>query len=101
MEIALILLLAFTLSGGINPPGVADYSVKPISVDGEIVCCEVKLYNSKDIGGLELEFEKTDGNYKIKLKERAVDSSTPSAARGEANAAVINGVAPLVKGVVK
>jgi hypothetical protein len=93
---ALIFLTAISIAGcagtpfggdGENPVGVADYTVKPfVDGNGEAQCCEVTVYNSKNIGELDLTIKHgADGSIEANLKEKSVDAVGPMNAMAEQN----------------
>ncbi len=77
----LLILGIFTLQSCAMIAGRADYTVSPIVLDnGKIICCEVKVSNSKDIGNVSVEFNADGkGGIAFKLVEQDVNSSTPAA----------------------
>lgn len=78
-----VLLMALVISGcGVFDPrgGVADYYAKPYQLDdGSIVCCEIRVKNTKDIGSVVIHFEKdTEGYITLTVGEEEVDATSPA-----------------------
>jgi|TARA_R110000782_G_C14802949_1_gene412075 hypothetical protein len=85
-------ILMATLSGCavFKPAGVADYAMEPIVVDGVAYCCKVTVYNTKDIGMVDLVFTKTDDNISVKLTELEVSSSDPAMIQAETTRTLVD-----------
>lgn len=58
--------------------GKAHYKMSPVVVDGVAICCEVDIFNAKDVGKIKATATKLDdGSYEITLEEEGVNSSAP------------------------
>jgi hypothetical protein len=90
--VKILLITLITLLSGcavFKPAGVADYAMEPVVVDGVAYCCKVTVYNTKDIGMVDLVFTKTDDNISVKLTELEVSSSDPAMIQAETTRALV------------
>lgn len=62
--------------------GMAEYTVKPMVIDKQTVCCEVSVKNGKEYASLKAKVVKKGDDYSVELEEQAV-----SAFAGQAKAA--------------
>lgn len=71
-----LVLVALSLSAcsALQTAGVADYSVKPIVIGKETVCCEVSVKNGKEYASLKARITKTGNDYSVELEEQAVQA---------------------------
>lgn len=94
MKSALTLLFSILfamLSAGcasLQHAGMAEYSVKPVIVEGKAICCEVSVKNGKEYASLKAHVQKTGDDYSVDLDEQTV-----SAFPGQTAAAGIAGKA--------
>lgn len=78
------LMLCFLFLGGcgIFDPrgGVADYTAVPYQLpDGQVICCKVRVKNTKDIGSVVIHFERGgDGSINLIVGEENVNATNPS-----------------------
>lgn len=68
--------------------GMAEYSVKPVIVEGKAICCEVLVKNGKEYAALKAHVQKSGDDYSVDLDEQAV-----SAFPGQKTAAGVAGKA--------
>lgn len=112
MKIASILLVI--IFSGCADYGVARYSIEPVIVNNQAVCCKINLVNGKEIGRIRVHLEKKDGHWLIDLDERNVKSfegqqvaasvattSIEAAANVSAVSAVIPVASTIIKGVAQ
>ncbi len=96
----LLPLLALTLltSGCMLTSGQTEYSLKPIeTTSGELVCCEARVYNTKDYDKLKFKFtKKADGSMTVTLDEDGVSASTPSMVQAENNSKLLDAVTAIL-----
>ena len=71
---ALMLAAVLALAGcaSLQTAGVAEYAVRPVIVNDQVVCCEVTVKNGKEIALIKAHIEKTGDNYTVDLEERGV-----------------------------
>lgn len=93
----LILIAALAMSGcaSLQSAGVAEYSVRPVVVGLQIVCCEVMVRNGKEIALVKAHIEKSGDNYTVDLEERGVVAFQGQSIAAGAAKASIDGVATL------
>lgn len=73
MRAALLLaLLALTGCASINNAGTASYTVRPFVIGDKAVCCDVKIYNGKEIALLDATIIKSGDNYQVHLHQEGV-----------------------------
>lgn len=87
--------LLFGLTGCATDSGVAHYKAKPvITPNGDAVCCEVDIKNTKNVGKVDVTAKKDrNGNVSVRVIEESVDASgaIESAAKAtEAAAAAVS-----------
>lgn len=84
----LIIALALALTGcaSLQNAGMAEYSVKPMVIDKQTVCCEVTVKNGKEYANLKAKVIKKGDDYSVELEEQAV-----SAFAGQARTAEVVG----------
>lgn len=68
----------------VQQAGVASYSVKPMRLDGETVCCEIEVANGKEYAALDLKFKRTEAGFEFELRERGVAAFAGQALAHEA-----------------
>lgn len=70
----LVLASTVTLSGcgSLSNAGLAEYSIKPMMIDKQTVCCEVVIKNGKEYAALKAKIIKTGDNYSVELDETGV-----------------------------
>jgi hypothetical protein len=78
--------LAAALNGcySLQRAGNADYSLKPIKIDGETICCELKVNNGKEIESLKVHVEKNGDHFTFDLEEKGVKAFKGQAISAEA-----------------
>lgn len=80
-KIVLLFLLLAVLSGCSlieGRAGQAHYTMEPVVVGDQVICCKVDIFNAKDIGKITATAHKLDdGSYEIILSEEGVNSSAP------------------------
>ena len=98
MKLLLISLLAIVLSGCMLTSGQTEYSLKPIEKsNGEMVCCEAHVYNTKDYENLKFKFTKNaDGSMTVTLDESGVSASNPNAVQAQNNAKLLEAVTSII-----
>ena len=70
--------------------GTASYSVKPFEVAGEAVCCEVSIFNGKEISSLDAVIKKSGADYEVTLSQRGIRAFDGQAISAQALEASIN-----------
>ena len=72
----LIIALALALTGcaSLQNAGMAEYSVKPMVIDKQTVCCEVTVKNGKEYASLKAKVVKKGDDYIVELEEQAVSA---------------------------
>ena len=76
MKMILIALAALILSAcsSLQNAGMAEYSVKPMVIDKQTVCCEVSVKNGKEYASLKAKVIKKGDDYSVELEEQAVSA---------------------------
>lgn len=94
----LSLLLAVTGCSFIeSDAGKAHYSMTPVIVDGQVVCCAVDIRNAKDIGRVKASVTKLpDGSLEVTLEEEGVQASGPMGAMIQQQAATTDLIRSLI-----
>ena len=84
MKTLMLTVIALLLTGcaSLQNAGMAEYSVKPMVIDKQTVCCEVVVKNGKEYASLKAKVVKKGDDYSVELEEQAV-----SAFAGQAKAA--------------
>lgn len=72
MKAALLLALALSGCASIDNAGTASYTVRPFVIGDQAVCCDVTIYNGKEIALLDATILKTGDNYQVHLHEEGV-----------------------------
>ena len=54
--------------------GMAEYTVKPMVIDKQTVCCEVVVKNGKEYASLKAKVVKKGDDYSVELEEQAVSA---------------------------
>jgi len=90
--ISLAAVVAIALLSGcasLQTAGIAEYTVKPIVIDKQTVCCEVSVKNGKEYASLKASIKKTGDDYSVELEEQTVMAFTgQSTAAGAVKTAV-------------
>jgi len=96
--IALSISASLTLTGCISTSGETEYSLKPMETsNGELVCCEAHVYNTKDYEKLKFKFTKNaDGSMTVTLDETGVSASDPAMVQAENNAKLLDAVTSII-----
>ena len=81
-KLAVAMTIAMAVSGcsmlGLSM-GETAYSMKPIKIDGELICCELIANNTKDYEGVDFTYEKDkDGAIKMSYKVEGVSATDPA-----------------------
>ncbi len=86
------LLVALMLAGcaSLQYAGTASYSVKPFEVAGQPVCCEVSIFNGKEIASLDAVIKKSGADYEVVLSQRGIKAFEGQAISAQAMEASIN-----------
>lgn len=86
------LLVALMLAGcaSLQYAGTASYSVKPFEVAGQPVCCEVSIFNGKEIASLDAVIKKSGADYEVVLSQRGIKAFEGQAISAQALEASIN-----------
>ena len=73
---AILILSAFALSAcsSLQNAGMAEYSVKPMIIGEQTVCCEVTVKNGKEYASLKAKVQKTGNDYSVELEEQTVQA---------------------------
>ena len=76
MKLILIALTALFLSAcaSLQHAGMAEYSVKPMVIDKQTVCCEVSVKNGKEYASLKAKVIKKGDDYSVELEEQTVQA---------------------------
>lgn len=76
MKMILIALAALILSAcsSLQHAGMAEYSVKPMVIDKQTVCCEVTVKNGKEYASLKAKVIKKGDDYSVELEEQSVQA---------------------------
>lgn len=69
-----LLMLALGGCASIQHAGTASYTIKPVLLNDKMVCCEVTLYNGKEITQLHAHFERHGDDYLLDLQESGVQA---------------------------
>ena len=74
MKILFIALSVLLLSAcsSLQNAGMAEYSVKPMIIGEQTVCCEVIVKNGKEYASLKAKVVKRGDDYSVELEEQAV-----------------------------
>lgn len=79
MKHMLVILVLFSLSACQLTGGQTNYTLEPIVLNGETVCCKVHVLNSKDYDSLKFKLVKSkDGMVEVELVEKGVSASDPA-----------------------
>ena len=54
--------------------GMAEYTVKPMIIDKQTVCCEVSVKNGKEYASLKAKVIKKGDDYSVELEEQTVQA---------------------------
>jgi hypothetical protein len=85
------------LSGCMMTSGTTEYSLEPLIVNGEAVCCKAHVYNTKDYQKLQFKFKKNaDGSMTVTLDEDGVSASDPAAVAAQNNSKLLEAVTSLI-----
>lgn len=97
-KILIALPLASTLSACALTSGESAYTIKPIEIsNGEVVCCEVVVNNTKDYDKFKFNLEKKpDGTISVSLDEKGVSASDPAAVAASNNAKLLDAVTAII-----
>ena len=80
MRYMFMIIVLFALSACQLTGGQTDYTLEPIVLGGETVCCKVHVLNSKDYESLKFKLVKSkDGTMQVELYEQGVSASDPAA----------------------
>ena len=103
MNNKLLVPLITLLSGCSLMGGQAVYEVEPIITGtGKVVCCKVKVNNTKDIDLVTVNFEvDKDGAVKMSVKEKGVNASDPASVMAEANKSMVDSMLRMIPVVPK
>ena len=76
MRLALVLLcsLLLTACASLQSAGVAEYTVRPIVIGEQTLCCEVTVRNGKEYASLKARIRKTGNDYSVDLEEQVVQA---------------------------
>lgn len=97
-----MLIMATFLSGCLLTSGQTEYTLKPVVVGGETVCCEATVYNTKDYEALQFKYTKNaDGSMSVTLDEVGVSASDPAAVAAQNNSKLLDAVTSLIPIVAK
>ena len=74
MKTLICIVLALFVMGcaSLQYAGTASYSVKPFEVGGQAVCCEVAIYNGKEIASLDATIKRSGADYEVTLSQRGI-----------------------------
>ena len=94
--IAVSVLLA--LAGCVSITGTTEYTLRPIKIsNGQLVCCEATVYNTKDYKKLKFKFKKNEqGEIEVTLEEDGVSASDPAMVQAENNAKLLDAVTRII-----
>jgi len=71
--------------------GETAYSMKPIKIDGETICCELIANNTKDYEGVDFVYEKDkDGAIKMSYKVKGVSATDPATVAAQNQAKMLD-----------
>lgn len=72
--IFLLAACAMLISGctSLQGAGIASYSVKPMLLNGEQICCEVTMLNGKEYAELKVDIVREGGKWSVHLDEKGV-----------------------------
>ncbi len=76
MKVLILAILARLLGAcsSLQPAGMAEYTVKPMVIDKQTVCCEVSVKNGKEYASLKAKVIKKGDDYSVELEEQAVSA---------------------------
>ncbi len=76
MKVFILAILALLLSAcsSLQHAGMAEYTVKPMVIDKQTVCCEVSVKNGKEYASLKAKVVKNGDDYSVELEEQAVQA---------------------------
>lgn len=76
MKTLMLTVLALLLTGcaSLQNAGMAEYSVKPMIIGEQTVCCEVVVKNGKEYASLKAKVQKTGDDYLVVLEEQTVQA---------------------------
>jgi hypothetical protein len=104
-----LILLALAGCASVQYAGTASYSVQPIVVNGQTVCCAVDVKNGKEIAQLDALINKQGENYQVQLHEvgvaafqgqRIAAEAGKVAAADAAQVATVAALAPILPAVL-
>ena len=67
-------LLPLAACSSLQNAGMAEYTVKPMVIDKQTVCCEVSVKNGKEYASLKAKVVKNGDDYSVELEEQAVQA---------------------------
>lgn len=93
----LIIALALALTGcaSLQNAGMAEYSVKPMVIDKQTVCCEVTIKNGKEYASLKAKVIKKGDDYSVELEEVTVQAFAGQARTAEVVGKTVEAAASL------
>ena len=69
-----VLALLLGACSSLQNAGMAEYSVKPMVIDKQTVCCDVVVKNGKEYASLKAKVVKKGDDYSVDLEEQAVSA---------------------------
>jgi hypothetical protein len=87
---ALIVALILSSCASLQYAGTASYSVRPFDIAGQPVCCEVSIFNGKEIASLDAVIKKSGADYEVVLSQRGIRAFEGQAISAQALEASIN-----------
>lgn len=87
---ALLVALILSSCASLQYAGTASYSVRPFDIAGQPVCCEVAIFNGKEIAILDAVIKKSGADYEVVLSQRGIKAFEGQAISAQALEASIN-----------
>ena len=102
MKTLMLTVLALLLTGcaSLQNAGMAEYSVKPMVIDKQTVCCEVTIKNGKEYASLKAKVVKKGDDYSVELEEQAVSAFAGQQKAAEVVAKGVDAAATLGASVI-
>ena len=93
----LIIALALALTGcaSLQHAGLAEYTLKPMVIEKQTVCCEVTIKNGKEYASLKAKVIKKGDDYSVELEEVTVQAFAGQARTAEVVGKTVEAAASL------
>ena len=96
----LLAILPLAACSSLQNAGMAEYTVKPMVIDKQTVCCEVSVKNGKEYASLKAKVVKKGDDYSVELEEQAVSAFAGQQKAAEVVAKGVDAAATLGTSVI-